>query len=491
MKLLNLLIILLLIGCSSDKQESDSVADNSAVYKVSFGPDKKTVSVEAEFTLENEIIYTYVQSIPELPDGEASFFKNVMLRDKVTGKQIEIKSMKEGDWVTAGKNNERVILSYNIEMDHEKYSWPSGIDEVAFVREDGIFFTGDALFIIPGEQIKNIMVEFSLPEGWKVSTPWKEKTKNKFEVTGYRDLISNCLFAGTHLEENILIDQFNLKIVLGGNQKKSKDLLVGVMTPVLKNYMKLFGDNTASTYLIVVHEDKMNDGGAYKNSFSQLVDGEVNELSKVTWAHTMAHEIFHLWNGNSIIPEGQEEWFKEGFTDYMTVVYLSRLNILDRNNILKTIENIYRKYVLSDLMRDPATDRISIRSSGDNKAKNRLLVYGGGELIAMMLDIEIREKSGGKNSVDTLMKRMFTQFGKTGKHYSLNDIILLSSELAGSDMKWFFDKYVTGTDKIDMRPYFKKLGLQLDTFVEEININQKEDASESEKTLFKSIYEMN
>ena len=483
------MLLLSVSSCQNNNYEGE-VADKSAEYIITVSEDKKTVKVEAEFSIDEKTIYMFVQTEGELKNGEASLIKNIILTNS-KGEAVSVNDLGEGEWETGIPKNERVKLSYDVELNHEKYYWASGIDEVSYVREDGVFLTGKAFLIIPGQQMNNITVKFNLPNNWKSSTAWTEtdSLNHIYKVASFRELLYNCMFLGTHDEKNLTIGGLDLKIVAGGKVSKSLPIITKIMESVLNEDIKLFGSAPSNNYLIVMHDDKMNDGGAFTNSFSQLIDGTVNDQSKMTWGHTMAHEIFHLWNGNSIRPADQEVWFKEGFTDYMTIANLGKSGVYSKSEILNVLENNVRKVVIHDLM-NRGVEPVSLKNSGDKKDQNRLLVYGGGHLTALMLDIEMREKSNGKVSLNDLMKRMFQEFGTTGKRYTMTDIISLTNSLTGSDLTSFFEETVNSTKRPDIKPYLTKLGLQMDTFVEEIYISKRTDATEKETQLFQSIYGM-
>ncbi len=479
---------LLLLSCGGDQYVPSPVNDPSAKYVATVAADTSSIHVEAEFSIDEPLIFMYVQQTSELPDGEASFVKNLVMKNS-SGEIIPLKDQGAGDWKHSAERNERVTISYDIELRHDEYRWPAGIDEVSYIRKDGIFFTGDMLFILPGTQLKDISITINVPHQWTVSVPWKHSGGPTFIAEEYRDLINNCGFIGSHAVETIMVDAFRMQLAIGGSQKRSTALFVQTMTKSLRAFSELFGGSRTTDYLVVIHDDVQSDGGAFRSSFSQLIDGEANGNSAVTWGHTMVHEIFHLWNGNAVIPSTQEEWFKEGFTDYISVKYLHSLKILNETNFLKTMENTYRKYILAQIMAQPNAQPISIRDAGNEKAKNRLLVYGGGSLVALMLDVELRERTQFRAGIEQLMKAMYDEFGATGKKYSFDDIIRISSKIAGSDMTWFFDKNVSGVQTLELRPYYTKLGLQLDQFVEEIYLSKRSDASPRQRELYRTIFQ--
>ena len=50
----------------------------------------------------------------------------------------------------------------------------------------------------------------------------------------------------------------------------------------------------------------------------------------------MSHELLHFWNGLTIVPtDWHEEWFKEGVTDYLTIVTLARNGLIDETLVVQ------------------------------------------------------------------------------------------------------------------------------------------------------------
>ena len=94
----------------------------------------------------------------------------------------------------------------------------------------------------------------------------------------------------------------------------------------LASYQALFGKPPlAERYLIVINQDDSGDGGAFAGSFSQFLRGRGERATRPIWGRVVAHELLHFWNGVSMQPtDDRQEWFKEGVTDYLTVMTMAR-----------------------------------------------------------------------------------------------------------------------------------------------------------------------
>ena len=72
-------------------------------------------------------------------------------------------------------------------------------------------------------------------------------------------------------------------------------------------------------------------------------------------------------------------------------------------------------------------------------------MYHKGALVALLLDLTIRQLSGHARSLDDVMRRLYEEFGKTGIGYTEADYVRLVNEVAGRNMQAYFDKFIYGT----------------------------------------------
>jgi predicted metalloprotease with PDZ domain len=92
---------------------------------------------------------------------------------------------------------------------------------------------------------------------------------------------------------------------------------------------------------------------------------------------------------------------------------------------------------------------------------DRWLLWTQSELLAAMLDLSIRDATGGKRSLDDLMRAMYANFpGERG--FTTMDVERLAGEVSGRSLKPFFDAYVSGAGKIDFDQFLRLAGLKME-----------------------------
>jgi predicted metalloprotease with PDZ domain len=197
------------------------------------------------------------------------------------------------------------------------------------------------------------------------------------------------------------------------------------------------------------------------------------------WKVALLHELFHLWNGESFrYKDGSEHWFNEGFSEFYAWQTAAKLGMISSEEILSTSVFPIGYYNSSS-----GLGEISMREAGiDYKTKfeNYFLIYHGGWVSAMLLDIDIRNKTNNKKSLDDLMKWLYDNFLRTKKLYDGNDIVNGIKITTDQDYCIFFEKHINGLETIPVSNYFD-LGKAL------IDYKWNEEGKEKHKYLYKSL----
>src|SRR4030095_6518195 len=188
---------------------------------------------------------------------------------------------------------------------------------------------------------------------------------------------------------------------------------------------------------------------------------------------TTAHEYFHAWSLMHVRPVERvglryhpadptgELWWSEGVTIYFSDVLIRRakLPIFDPTR-LSYLEHNIAVYLGSPSYSRISAERVSRGSAdplalGDDYASTHLQ----GNVLGTMLDLMIREATGGQRSLDDVMRRLsdlFTpQRGITGR-----DIEIAVREVCDCDPQPFFEAYVRGARPLDFDRYLRTIGLR-------------------------------
>lgn len=240
---------------------------------------------------------------------------------------------------------------------------------------------------------------------------------------------------------------------------KKEAEITAVITKTFTFYKNLFGGNPRDTldvpytdFTIKVHKTK--DSGGEADSKSILFNwSENNTLGYGSWKTVLMHELFHLWNGETIrYKNGEEHWFNEGFSEFYTFQTATRFGIISPEEML-SISALSLGYYNGS----KGLGNISMRDAGINdktKFDNFFLVYHGGWTAAMVLDVDIRSKTNNEKSLDDLMKWLYENFLRTERLYNTNDIIEGIKVTTGIDYTTFFNDYIFNSKAIPVSEYY-------------------------------------
>ena len=192
-----------------------------------------------------------------------------------------------------------------------------------------------------------------------------------------------------------------------------------------------------------------------------------------------AHEFFHLWNVKRIIPTtlypvdySQEQytralWFAEGVTNTYAAYTLERTGLWSRQQFYHDLGE-----QISELEARPANHWQSVEQSSldawlekyplyENPAHS-VSYYTKGQVLGVLLDILIRDRTDNGQSLDDVMRAMNRDFAVAGKTYRDSlDVQLLAEKLTGLSFEEFFKRYIAGADPLPYRATLALAGLEI------------------------------
>jgi predicted metalloprotease with PDZ domain len=188
-----------------------------------------------------------------------------------------------------------------------------------------------------------------------------------------------------------------------------------------------------------------------------------------------AHEFVHAWNVKRARPRALRPydyahaqptgllWVAEGWTSYYGPLLLERAGLRTRAQLYARLSDRLRYHrsnpgnrfwSLLDFSRDSWLDSsipfLSFRS-----------YYVKGSLSGLDLDLRIRAASGGRHTLDELMRTLLTDPVLARRGYTLEDLYSLASRLAGRDMAPWFERVVQRPGYLDLSESLATVGLRL------------------------------
>lgn len=465
-------------------------------YNLNFSKDNmRLVKVEAEIVVQEPYLEMNLWGIPpEINEGWAKFVNIQSIKDE-HGNLVNyqwVNSVKQ--WHLDVPKNTKLELSYQVRLEHDNYNWDAagGIDGRPTIWDgESIFWITKGLFLYcyGDDTPKKAEITINVPDNWIISSPWIRIGNQKFLTNDIDELDNNILVVGNQVQRTIKYDEMSITIVTPSNFKHQIDILEQNLKRILPEYKNVFGELPKTNYLVCASKNTIEDGEAYRNSFHQMFLDQDLGYNKMIWANTLAHEMFHYWNGLYFLyseDHNSNYWFSEGFTDYYSSLALIRAGIVSKEDYLKKLAFQFARFHGSQILQK---DVESLVSAGTEKGKNWYLIYGGGSSMAFVLDVEIRDRTNGKKSLDDFMRILYSKYGKQGKPISLKVQLQELNMLTNTKFDSIFDAYISGKKPALnlIKSTCEKAGLAFGQYQLEVYLTPKLEISNS---IFESIIKM-
>jgi predicted metalloprotease with PDZ domain len=342
------------------------------------------------------------------------------------------------------------------------------------------------------------------PDVWKVATglPAVLGQKNTFRAENF-DILYDSPFEVSNFKTLV----FNVKgvahrIVIDGEGNYDPERMRRDVQKIVETQVELMGGEVPyRDYTFILH---LRGGGGLEHLNStalgyprfsfRVVAGDRATSAGPNATETLpreyrgflslvSHEFFHLWNVKRIRPDAlgpfdytQENytkmlWVAEGITDYYADLVLRRAGLISDNEFLSATARAMQALQntpgrLEQTVEESSFDSwIKYYRQDENSVNSQISYYEKGALLGLLLDLEIRKRSGGAKSLDDVMRYLYTEFFKKNRNYGPVDFQKACELMAGGSLEEFFNKFVRGKEELNYNAALEAAGLRLETNV--------------------------
>jgi predicted metalloprotease with PDZ domain len=418
----------------------------------------RTALVDAMVPMRDSLLKVRQGAADHLPLGWITFVHLETVEDPL-GRGLAATADSANGWRIAPKVA-WLRLRYRVDLSYGRSAWPPGNEQAGWWDGRSFYSVTKPLFVTGGAAGPS-EVRFDLPAGWTVLTPWVGAPDGRgYVASDEEDLTNNSLVWGRVSGEHVTAGMFEFTIAMLGATRLAGPLLEKTILPVAREYGGIFPETPRSRYLMTVFDGSEDDGESFDRSSAFRTRHPLTPGNAVTWAGTMAHELFHYWNGGLLAPRDEitEAWFTEGFTEYYANRTLLRVGALSPSAFLEKASAMLGLYTY--FRTQPMFDTVSVLRAGERRTRYRFGVYNGGWAIAFSLDRELERATAGREGLDTLMRRLLHEHRAERSPFRVEDVIDAASAVAGRDMHGWFARYVAGFDLLPLEGDLAELGVR-------------------------------
>ncbi|BCL74901.1 PDZ domain-containing protein [Jeongeupia sp. HS-3] len=366
------------------------------------------------------------------------------------------------------------------------------------------FFNGTSVFLaVAGQEQQACEVEIVAPRGkaaagWRLATTLPAvKTKDdgfgRYRAGDYDELIDHPVELGEFDRDAFKACGVPHEIVIAGRHRTDFKRLKKDLKKICEAQIRLFGEPAPfDRYLFMTVATGDGYGGLEHRASTALITARndlplAHETDRKTgyiqYLGLCSHEYFHSWNVKRIKPAAYAPydlsgenysrllWAFEGITSYYDDLMLLRAGIITPQQYLDLLAQ-----TLTGVERTPGRKRQTLEEASldawvkyyrqDENSPNVLVsYYTKGALAALCLDLTIRKHSGGAKSLDDVMRVLWQRFGRDFEHEGRGvgeaEWEAVASEVAGIDLKAFFDLALRSTEELPVAELLGEFGVEV------------------------------
>jgi len=361
------------------------------------------------------------------------------------------------------------------------------------------FFNGTCVFLrVHGAEHSSHEVEIRSPRGtryrdWRIATAMRRNGAKaygfgKYIADDYDELIDQPVEMGTFSLATFRAGAVPHDIVISGRHDTDIKRLSRDLKTLCETQIAFWGDAPMDRYVFLALAVGDGYGGLEHRASTSLITNR-NDLPRSgtpatdknyrTFLGLCSHEYFHTWNVKRIKPESftpydldrenytQLLWAFEGITSYYDDLMLVRSGLISRDTYLELLGK-----TITQVLRGSGRHKQSVAESSfdawtkfyrqDENAPNAIVsYYAKGSLVALCLDLWIRKKTGGRKSLDNVMRILWKRYGLTGKGVPEEGVEQIAEQISGAKLAGFFKSAVRGTDELPLARLLKEVGVDM------------------------------
>jgi predicted metalloprotease with PDZ domain len=373
-----------------------------------------------------------------------------------------------------GTASERIEVAFDFRADTLD-------NAMAWARDDFLMFNGTNLFLFPDGQSLGFTarVTVSTEPEWLVVTgmPSDTTAARTYVASNYHDLVDMPFFVGRFDVDSAEISGKWMRLatypagsVAGEVRRRAWDQLQRATPPMVA----VFGEAPWDTYTVLQIADSTFGGASgleHANSHVDILSPPY--IDSEFQPSLYAHEIFHAWNVKRLRPVELWPyrydtpmpttwlWVSEGITDYYADLALVRGGLVSDSGFLALTAGKINEV---DALPPVALEDASLNTWVHPVDGTGYVYYPKGSLAGLMLDIQIRNASNNRRSLDDVLRELYETTYKRGRGFTGAQWWGAVSRAAnGLTFTEFERRYVDGREPYPWRDVLPLAGWRVDT----------------------------
>jgi predicted metalloprotease with PDZ domain len=409
------------------------------------------------------------------------FAKNVEgFKANTSGKSLKFEKVRKNTWRVYTGKAKTFAVQYRVYANEPSVRTAFIDDTHAFLSSASIFMYPDGMINLPST------VRIKPFAGWeKVSTGLEPLAGEAFTYTApnFDILYDSPLEVGNQDIFEFTASGIKHEVAMYGGGNYDKERLKVDMAKIVDEATAIYGENPNKRYTFIVHNFFLSGGGLeHLNStvLGATRDAYTDEKKYKGFLALVAHEYHHLWNVKRLRPfalgpfDYDNEnyttnlWVAEGFTAYFEHKLMLRAGFFTEQETVQALADAISVVMNTQGSKVQSAAEASYDAwikyyrPNENSSNSTISYYNKGEIIGLLMDLEIANATKGTKSLDDVMKAMYQEYyKKKGRGYTDAEFKAMVEKISGISFTSFWKKYVNGTDPIEYKKYLGYAGISV------------------------------
>ncbi|HWR14542.1 MAG TPA: PDZ domain-containing protein [Terriglobales bacterium] len=322
----------------------------------------------------------------------------------------------------------------------------------------------------------------NVPNDWKVATALNTQSDSGYCAENYDRLVDSPVEISQHKQIEFRSADGSFSVVIHAEHGDyDLNLVRDTLIKVTAAEIDWMDDRPFDRFTFIYHFPRFPGRGGMEHAYSTAIEISAGRLQQEPSSlfGVSAHEFFHLWNVKRIRSQALEPidytrenysrslWFLEGVTSTVGEYMLVRAGLIDSRTFLERLASEIRQLEIRPAKKTQSVEESSLDAWLEKypyyrTAERSVSYYDKGQIVGVLLDLEMRRVTNGRKSLRDLFHYLNLQYPKQGKYFDDTDGIRSAVEaVTGVDFSGFFRRYVSGTDDISYNTFFRTVGLTL------------------------------
>lgn len=395
------------------------------------------------------------------------------------GEPLDVAKSRKNRWTIDTGGAARVELSYRV------YAREMSV-RTNWVESDFAMLNGAPTFLTLADDDMDRPhdITLELPEEWTQSltglTPRTDRGPHAYRAADFDALVDSPIVAGNPAVYDFSVEGTRHALVhVGESGAWDGPASAADVEKITTELFRMWGAAPYEEYVFLNMITESGGGLEHRNSTLLMTNrwAPSERQSYLRWLALVSHEQFHAWNVKQLRPEAlgpfdyetevhtESLWVVEGITSYYSDLILRRADLSTTEEYLEALSRQIRS-----LQTTPGREVqpvalasydawIKYYRADENSANTSVSYYTKGAVIGFLLDMRIRVATGGRQSLDDLMRLAYERFSGS-RGYTPEEFRAAAQEVAGEDLSAWFARALDSTEELDYDEALEWLGLE-------------------------------